>query len=449
VSDPDAAVIEAWLRAHLGATAVTVARQGRWRPAWRADADTPGGTQRLMVRGERSDVPLIFPLRHEMAFQRVLQDHGIPVSPVHGWIDGLSAYVMDRIDGRPDFTESTEAQRDAAMRDYMAILARIHRLPVAPFAAAGITRAAQPSRSGDIGMQTYERTYRAGKRRPDPFLEFALAWLTRHPTDSRGRESAIVWDSGQFHQADGRILAVLDLEIAHVGDPLMDLAAFRMRDTVLHFGDFPTLYSHYEAAGGFPVDIDAVQRHHIAFTLTNQLSFHAALAAPTPDSDYMTNLHWCSETNLHAVEALAEFHGYELEPPAEPDATDSPYAVAHEHLVQTLRAVSTDDEFVRYKIRTAFRLARHLQRADEVGGQLLDADLADTAALLGHRAKTWEESEALLEDYVRRDDGRHDEALVALFYRRFMRLKTSLGPRGSAMSRHHVVQPFARSPRTS
>jgi hypothetical protein len=54
----------------------------------------------------------------------------------------------------------------------------------------------------------------------EPFMEFCLGWLRRNPPDSRGRESVIVWDSGQFHHANGRVVAVLDLEIGHVGDPL-------------------------------------------------------------------------------------------------------------------------------------------------------------------------------------------------------------------------------------
>ena len=35
----------------------------------------------------------------------------------------------------------------------------------------------------------------------------------------------------------GKILAVLDLELGHIGDPMMDLAAWRMRDTVVGYGD--------------------------------------------------------------------------------------------------------------------------------------------------------------------------------------------------------------------
>ena len=38
-----------------------------------------------------------------------------------------------------------------------------------------------------------------------------------------------------------------------------------------------------------------------------------ALAEPPPGSDYMTNMQWCAETNIYAMEALAEILGIELE----------------------------------------------------------------------------------------------------------------------------------------
>ena len=46
--------------------------------------------------------------------------------------------------------------------------------------------------------------------------------------------------------------------------------------------------------------LEALMRHHFAFTLSNELAFSAALRHPAPDSDLMTNMQWCYETNLFA-----------------------------------------------------------------------------------------------------------------------------------------------------
>ena len=115
----------------------------------------------------------------------------------------------------------------------------------------------------------------------------------------------------------------------------------------------------------------------------------------------------------------------------------------HRHMVRALRNISTDDRFVQHELRTLFRLARHLQRRDEIGDAVAEADLDDLETLLGTRPDTWREGEAKLEAFVLDDTtGGHDEALVRLFHARNLRAHMLLGPAGSAMTHHHTIQPF-------
>jgi hypothetical protein len=275
-------------------------------------------------------------------------------------------------------------------------------------------------------------------------MEFCLGWLRRNPPDSKGREAPIVWDSGQFHHRGGRVLAVLDVEIGHIGDPMMDLAAWRMRDTVVGFGRFADLYARYEELTGEPVDIEAIRRHHFAFTLTNQLPLGAATRDPPPESDLMTNLQWCCETNLFATEALAELLDVELPTVEMPEPGRSRAAPALGQLVRNLGSVDVEDEVLRYRLRTSFRLARHAARVDEIGDAVSDADLDDLHRLLGDRPESWFAGEEELERFVLADAGvgRHDEELLAVFHRRNLRAQMLLGPAGSAMARHLPIQPF-------
>jgi hypothetical protein len=241
---------------------------------------------------------------------------------------------------------------------------------------------------------------------------------------------------------DGRVVALLDLELAHIGDPLMDLAGFRMRDTVIGFGDLRRLYQRYAEATGTDVDFDAVEYFHFAFALTTQLALQGASAVPRPQTDLMTYRHWCSESNLYAIEALAGILGVGLDPPEEPLAELSPVSTAHRHLVQTLRSLEMTDEFGRYRLRAAFRLARHLERYDQIGAAVLAADLDDLAPLLGHRPAGWEESEMELEDFVLKANPDLDAELVRLFHRRLHRRRMLLGPPASAMTQHLPLQPI-------
>lgn len=435
--------IARWFEQEFGGTVVELARQTRWRPVWFATVERDGTRHELVVRGDRTDMPLIFPLDHEMRFQQILGDHGIPVATVRGWIDEPMAYVMDRVAGQEHFPDVPDDERDAAVDDYVSILARIHALPIEPFVEAGIRRAGDPSEAGHVGLRRYEEHYRSLKVHPDPFLEFCLGWLARNPIDTHGREGPIVWDSGQFHHENGKIVAVLDLEIGHIGDPMMDLAAWRMRDTIVGYGDMKKLYARYEELSGAPVDIDAIEWHHMTFTLSNLLAYSHALREPSPASDLMTNLQWCYETNLFATEAWAARLGLDLPSVDMPEPRFSTADVGHTHMVRALRGIRTDDTFVQHELRTLFRLARHLQRRDEIGDAVEAADLDDLEQLLGARPDNWRDGEAKLERFVLDDTtGAHDDALVRLFHKRNLRAHMLLGPAGSAMTHHHTIQAF-------
>ena len=75
-STPTSADVE-WIR-----------RQPRWRPVLvRRRGGTADGPLELCVRGNHVDMPLIFPLDHEMRLQDSGSRHGIPAAKVHGWID--------------------------------------------------------------------------------------------------------------------------------------------------------------------------------------------------------------------------------------------------------------------------------------------------------------------------------------------------------------------------
>jgi aminoglycoside phosphotransferase (APT) family kinase protein len=426
-----------WLQHDVGGRVLRCERQARWRPAYFVDLERGDDVIALYVRGDRVDSPSAFPLEHEYLYQSMLADRGIPVAAVRGWCDEPKAYVMDLLPGRFDFEGVPDAERQAVMEDYIDILVRLHQLDVAPFGAAGVVRAESPARASVIGLEHFEqRAYRALKQRPDPFLEFALAWCKRNRPDSNGRESAIVWDAGQFLHDRGRVTALLDLEFGHIGDPMMDLGGMWTRNAFIPFGDMPSLMRRYEQRSGTTVDIGAVQYHSILWHLSNPLEFHATLAEPVAGSDYMLNRSWVIESNLIALEGIAASLGAPLGDVDEPTLIESGSGPAHQHLTRMLEEITPDAGFGRYQMRIAVRLSRHLDRLDEAGPAVLAADLDDLYRLLGVRAGSWAEAEVQLEAFVIADEGRHDAELIELFHRRLHRARMLNGPAGSWITEH-------------
>jgi hypothetical protein len=223
----------------------------------------------------------------------------------------------------------------------------------------------------------------------------------------------------------------------------MDLAGLRMRDTVIGYGDLRSLYRRYEELTGEAVDLDAIEHHHFAFALTSQLALHGAMAEPLPDTDLMTYMQWCSESNLYAVESLAHILGVALDDPDPPVPQASAVTGGHRHLVRSLRIMQGADDVGAYRLRIAFRLARHLERYNEIGAALVSDDLDDLAPLLGRRPARWEDAEAELERFVQGAGPGGDAALVRLFHRRLQRRRMLLGPPGSAMAAHLPLQPIS------
>jgi aminoglycoside phosphotransferase (APT) family kinase protein len=433
--------IRAWLEDDLGGTVTRIERQARWRPAWWVDVERDGERLQLCVRGARLDSPSAFSLDHERTFQTLLGERGIRVAKVHGSHEAdPAAYVMDRVPGRDNFDGVTDHERRSAMEDYIDILVQMHKLDVEPFEEAGIVRAERPEDSHLVGLRQFTaRAYREEKRRPDPFLEFALAWLDRNLPDNPGREAPIVWDAGQFHQQDGRITALLDLEFGHIGDPLSDLAALWVRNPFIPFGDVPALMRRYQERSGTAIDLPAVHWHYILWSLSNRLEFHAVLADPVPGTDYMLNTHWCVETDLMALEGIATTVGVALGEVEEPEPAASGYGPGFGHLTRALEAQTVEDPVARYQSRMAVRLARHLQRIDEIGVQVVEANLEDIHRLTGRSPADWAAGEAELERFVLEDGGRHDEALIGVFQRRLHRARMLNGPSGSWITEHRTV----------
>lgn len=423
-----------------------VVRQTRWRPTWFVKAHRGDEQLHLVVRGNRVDTALV-PLRHEMEFHRILCENDMPVPKLHGWNDEIDAFVMDFVPGTPDLLGVPEADRDQVVDEYLQALVRLHSLDPAPFLEAGLLAPDSPETSGTVTLFHMERLFRDRKTEPHPLMEFCLGWARRHPPVSNGRMSPVVWDSGQFHHRDGHLLTMLDLEFGHLGDPMEDLAVWRMRSTLIPYGHFPSLYARYEELSGRSIDMEALKLHYFVSTLANELVFAESVKHPESGSDLMTNMQWNSETNLMATEALGELLGIELPTVDMPDAMPKRTDAAFDHLIRTAREIETSEPTVQYELRRVFRMARHLKRSSEIGDAVIQADLDDLADLLGTRPATWWEGDQALEKFVLDDAavGKYDVPLIQVLHRRNLRVHMLMGPEGSSMTKHYPAPRFDAS----
>ena len=426
-----------WIEKELGGRVVRAERQPRWRPAWFLDLERGGETVPLYFRGDRAEADHgAYSLEHEMQVIQVLEKHDVPVPHVYGFCPEPRGIVMERCPGRANLLHAgDDAEREAVLDDYMQLLARMHSIDVAAFEGLGLERPDSPQALGLGDFDIWERGFRKNKRRPEPLIEFLIAWTRRNVPHDRDRVSFLCADAGQFLYQDGRVTAVLDLELACLGDPAADLGGMRCRDLSEPLGDLSRAVRVYESITGEAVDRSVIDFHTVRFSLVTPLATAHLVASPPPGLDFVQYLGWYLVYGRAPVEVIAREMGVELSPVEVPGAEPTRHSQGHDAMQATLEgharsaaAESPDDEFAAYRFDAAQRLAEYLRRADRMGPALEAADLDDLAELLGRRPETWQQADEQLEALVVEEDRDLDAPLIAYFHRRLLRQEALIDP---------------------
>jgi aminoglycoside phosphotransferase (APT) family kinase protein len=198
----------------------------------------------------------------EAGLIRAAAAEGVPVADVvatgDGEGDGLGGpwVVARRVDGetiprRILRDDDFAVARSALTAQCGAALAAIHR--VDPERVTGLEETDQLGQFREL-LDVLEQ--------PHPAFELGFRWLEANRPPPSGR-SVVHGDfrNGNLIVGPDGLQAVLDWELAHLGDPLEDLGWLCVRawrfggpGPVGGFGEREELYAAYEAAGGRPVD---------------------------------------------------------------------------------------------------------------------------------------------------------------------------------------------------
>jgi aminoglycoside phosphotransferase (APT) family kinase protein len=247
----------------LGDAEVTDLRRlsgGASRETWRFRAD---GRDLVVQRQRAGDVR---DMLGEAAVVRAAAQAGVPVPELVAAernADGSAWMVLAAVEGE---TIARKIQRDddfAAARTVVvpqlgAALARIHRIDT--------TAVPQLDR---IDQVAYYTELLDGLGQPHPVLELVRNWLLDHAPDAASAAETVVHGDfrlGNVIVGDDGLRAVIDWELAHLGDPMEDLGwlcvkAWRFGGSppVAGLGDYDELFAAYEAAGGAAVDPEVVR----------------------------------------------------------------------------------------------------------------------------------------------------------------------------------------------
>jgi aminoglycoside phosphotransferase (APT) family kinase protein len=249
---------------------------GASRETWSFDAVAAGGgLQPLALRRDPGAHSGQSDRSTEYTLLAAAAAAGVPVPRVRYLLtdgDGLGqGFVMDRVEGETIARRILRDDEYANARPLMAaqcgeIAARIHAVPRAELPDLPVHGAREQ-------IAQYRGTLDLFGE-PHPAFELGLQWLeARAPVT--GDDVALVhgdYRNGNFIVGPEGIRAVLDWELAHLGDPVEDLGWLCVKSwrfgnagkLVGGFGDADALLDAYAAAGGREVSLDEL-RYWVAF----------------------------------------------------------------------------------------------------------------------------------------------------------------------------------------
>ena len=217
---------------------------------------------------------------------------GIPL-PEPLWVDaageatGRPLFFMQHIEGDVPAPWNThkyfrdDAHRRAIGRDLVRILSAVHAVPLSslPGALRGLD---DPSPTAEVAH--FERVYERCRDAPEPVLERAFGWLAANADAVSGRRTLVHGDFriGNAILRKDEVVAMLDWELAHVGDPVEDLANFAHRlyrgKLGIPSGLLPVdeLVAKYADDAGWEVSSQALQFWLVFNDVRSAVMFHVA-----------------------------------------------------------------------------------------------------------------------------------------------------------------------------
>ncbi|MBW2501145.1 MAG: phosphotransferase [Deltaproteobacteria bacterium] len=425
--------ISDWVSKNLGGEVREITRLERWRPLWKVEYSDSGKDKTVLVRGDRP-ISQVYSLKYEMQVMQALEANGVKVPHIYGWMDSPTAFVMEWIeteDRDPGMLHTAienpttmSDERWQAMLSYMDHLAEVHKVPVDEF--THIEGLIQPKTAREIALNSVERMYEAGVEAGlvDSALEFLQSWLRRNVPEHRTQASFATGDAGQFMSAGSEVLALLDFEIAFIGDIHWDLACFRGRHPYENMGDIPALYRRYAEASGTEVDLPVVCYHTVAFL---QFAAIAAMFFTEPDargSNWIEGILEYASIARRAYEAIAELQGIELDHDLhlpEPDVHPLEASGLNKLLIDIER-LPTSSAFEPWERDLLGAIPQFLLNHARYRRWFEAEAVADINRITGKAFDDLSSADVAVTELIAADDPSRDEELVRIMHRRILRL---------------------------
>lgn len=238
-------------------------------------------------------------------------------------------------------------------------------------------------------LDTLQAMYQCDGNGREPELDFALYWLRCHIPDRTARAVLVHGDVGPgnfLFDDKGKIAALIDWEVAHMGHPLEDLAAVLCRSLGVEFGTCADHISDYECFTGNRVERTWLD-YFVVLVLTRwYIGLNLALSRPSSSQNIPILVTYRQSVAHTLVKTLAKCQGFNM-PPWSPVSSWSSSAYLYVYIMDTLGGFlgrCAEDSFMTDRLKGVIRLVRYLRDLDGYGAErLLREELSEIAELVG------------------------------------------------------------------
>ena len=257
----------------------------------------PGDAQELILRiGPDYGLFAPYSAAPQVLAMQSLESSGVPVPRAY-WsgedpgVFGAPFMFCEKVAGEavvpwvpPTTPPLEQSYRQSLAEQFVDALAALHRIPWREKPIAAMDHGITADNAARTNVEYWEAQIQRWAMRPYPLAEWGIRWLKAHgPVAPR---VAIVhgdYRTGNFLEQGGRITAILDWELVHLGDPHEDLgwASLPMYmgggKLISRLAEPDWFYRRYSEKAGFEVSMPSV-RYYQAFSLLKLAATHMAAA---------------------------------------------------------------------------------------------------------------------------------------------------------------------------
>lgn len=429
------------------------------RLGWFVDVETPDGPRALFLQSGRGigDAPSSFRgFEIEAEVYRALEPLGIPVPRVWGVDPSLDVLLVDRVHGKVWFHPPADPEEQISVaQDFVRHLATWHRigadaLDLPSFGPVKTWREHQLDQ-----LANSERLVASLSKgvRPDPLVTRSMEWLRANVPTADGPVVLVQGDTGpgNFLYEAGKVTGIIDWELAHLGDPMDDIAWLSWRATQHGFTHFPDRIREYEQHSGITVDPERVRYYRLnAFARLGpwfaipSMGRHRAVGL---DSGEPAEVNRTADGSalilsiLHRrmrLDATCDAMGLDRPPREVDEAPEPAHSPMYDRILEQLRAMvpRIEDRTAANSAKSVARQLKYLRELDRNGELFGRQELDDLGSLLGRVPDSVDDGRASLLDAVH-DGSVSFEDYVGYHWRRLRRDDHLMRHASGAMYERH------------